>query len=225
MTDKELFKAAEQRIYRTISSMMAEELPVVEFEGGRKRRTSMVTKLLSKTTPLTAQLFDKMRFRIITSSKEDIFPVINYLARNLFPFNYVLAGESYNTLIPFVSFCSEHDHLNALGKKLQLDSEVENQLQPLTNRHSSPDYRVVHWVTHIPITIPDFTEAFLTDGVDPVPRPIVYIGTELQIMDVDSHQQNERGDASHLEYKNRQRKTVASRLKVGSLKRSDTENK
>ena len=36
MTDQELFEQAEESIYRTISQMMAERLPVVEFLGGRK---------------------------------------------------------------------------------------------------------------------------------------------------------------------------------------------
>ncbi|MDJ0764418.1 MAG: TIGR04552 family protein [Myxococcota bacterium] len=215
MTDRELFQAAERRIYRAISHMMADRLPIVEFMGGRKQRTSMLTKLLSKNTPLSTQLFDKMRFRVIAATLDDIFPIINYLARNLFPFNYVLAGESYNTLLPFVSYCSKHPHLNRLVAKLQMDAEVENQLQPLTNYHSSPEYKVVHWVADMPLPIPDHLHAFRTDGVNPIPRPVVYVRTELQIMDRKSNRQNERGHASHTRYKERQLKSVAARLKVG----------
>lgn len=215
MADQELFHAAERRIYRTLSNMMAEGLPVVEFIGGRKQRSSMVTKLLSKGT-LSAQLFDKMRFRIITSSMADVLPVINYLSRNLFPFNYALSSESYNSLLPFGLFCQEHPHLRKLAKNLQIDAEVDNRQMPQTdNTHSSPDYRVVHWVADMPLRIPDFADAFITDGVDPVPRPIVYIRTELQILDREAHRFNERGDAAHAKYKDRQRKTVKNRLKLG----------
>ncbi|MCP4604898.1 MAG: TIGR04552 family protein [Proteobacteria bacterium] len=218
MTDQELFHAAERRIYQTISHMMANRLPIVEFMGGRKQRASMVTKLLSKDSPLSTQLFDKMRFRVITTTRDDILPIINYLARNLFPFNYLLAGESYNTLIPFASYCAEQDHLTKLVKKLQIDPEVENQLQPLSNRHSSPQYRMVHWVADMPLRVPNFENAFRTDGIDPIPRPIIYIRTELQILDRRSHRLNERSDASHHQYKQRQIKSVASRLKVGLRK-------
>jgi uncharacterized protein (TIGR04552 family) len=216
MADQELFHAAERRIYRILSNMMAQGLPVVEFTGGRKQRMSMVTKLLSKGTPLTAQLFDKMRFRIITTTMADIMPIINYLSRNLFPFNYGLTSESYNTLFPFGLFCSEHPHLSKLAKNLQIDSDVEARIEPHTsNQHSSPDFRVVNWVADMPIRIPNFQEAYLTDGIDPVPRPILYIRTELQIIDRQTHRYNERGDAAHCKYKERQRRTVINRLKLG----------
>ena len=225
MADQELFQAAERRIYRTLSHMMAEGLPVVEFLGGRKQRSSIVTKLLSKGTPLSAQLFDKMRFRIITTTMADVMPVINYLARNLFPFNYGLTSESYNTLLPFGMFCSEHPHLRKLAKNLQIDSDVETRQQPgSNNEHSSPDYKVVHWVADMPLRIPDFNKAFRTDGVDPVPRPIVYVRTELQILDRQAHRYNERGEAAHGKYKERQRRTVINKLKLGLGKPTSLDN-
>jgi uncharacterized protein (TIGR04552 family) len=224
MADQELYHAAERRIYRTLSNMMAEGLPVVEFLGGRKQRSSMVTKLISKGE-LSAQLFDKMRFRIITSSIADVLPVINYLARNLFPFNYALSSESYNSLLSFGLFCREHAHLRKLAAGLQLASDIETRQTPQTdNKHSSPDYRVVHWVADMPIRIPDFSNAFITDGVDPVPRPIVYIRTELQILDRQAHRDNERGEASHTRYKERQQRTVANRLKLGLNRPADLES-
>ncbi len=221
MTDQELFLAAERRIYLTISNMMALGMPIVEFMGGRKQRTSMVTKLLSKSTPLSTQLFDKMRFRIITTNKTDVLPIISYLERNLFPFNYVLASESYNTLFPFADHCAKNKHLSSLLDQQQLGSKMENRLLPLSNKHSSSNYRVVHWVADMPIKVPDFTEAFRTDGVNPIPRPIIYLRTELQILDRRSHRQNERSDASHSNYKERQIESVAERLKVGLRKFRD----
>jgi uncharacterized protein (TIGR04552 family) len=221
MTDQELFLAAERRIYRTVSNMMALGMPIVEFMGGRKQRTSMVTKLLSKSTPLSTQLFDKMRFRIITTHKADVLPIINYLERNLFPFNYVLASESYNTLFPFADHCATNKHLSSLLDQMQIDSKTKNRLLPLSNQHSSSKYRVVHWVADMPIKVPDFTDAFRTDGVNPIPRPIVYLRTELQILDRRSHRQNERSDASHSKYKERQIESVAERLKVGLRKFRD----
>lgn len=216
MADQELFQSAERRMYRAMSHMMAEGLPVVEFLGGRKQRSSIVTKLLSKGTPLSAQLFDKMRFRIITTSLDDVMPVINYLSRNLFPFNYVLSAESYNTLLRFGDFCAAHPSLKKHLKDLQIDSVVESRQQPqLANEHSSPDYRVVHWVADMPLRIFNFQEAFRTDGVDPIPRPIVYVRTEIQILDRQAHRYNERGDAAHAKYKARQRHTVKTKLKLG----------
>jgi uncharacterized protein (TIGR04552 family) len=215
VSDQELFRAAERRIYQVVSRMMAERLPLVEFLGGRKQRTSMVTKLLSKQDPLSAQLFDKMRFRVVTASQDDILPTINFLTRNLLPFNYVLAGESYNTLLPFVTYCRGNKHLAKLVDSLQLNAEIEDQLQPMSNVHSSPHYKVVHWVADMPLKLPSFREAFHTDGINPVPRPVIYVRAEIQLLDRKSHRENERGDASHISYKNRQASFVAERLKVG----------
>jgi len=214
-TDQELFRAAEETIYKTVSQMMARQLPVVEFMGGRKQRSSMVTKLLSKEDPLSAQLFDKMRFRVVTASKNDVLPTICFLSRELFPFNYVLSNESYNTLLPFVSYCKENPHLAALVDGMQINPYIEDQLQPMSNLHSSPRYRVVHWVADMPLRIDDFAGAYNTDGINPVPRPIIYVRAEVQILDRRTHRINERGHASHRRYKARQSEFVARRLKVG----------
>lgn len=215
MTDQELFELAEESIYRTISRMMADRLPVVEFLGGRKQRSSMVTKLLSKHDPLSAQMFDKMRFRVVTASKDDVLPTINFLSRTLFPFNHVLSGESYNTLSPFASYCAEHPHLAALARQLGLAPDAAEPPQPVANLHSSPRYRVVHWVTDMPLKLDRFRARFNTDGINPVPRPIVYVRAELQILDRRTHRVNERGHASHERYKARQRGYVSDRLRVG----------
>jgi uncharacterized protein (TIGR04552 family) len=215
ISDQELFRAAERRIYQVVSRMMAERLPVVEFFGGRKRRSSMVTKLLSKQDPLSAQLFDKMRFRVVTATKDDILPAINFLSRNLFPFNYVLAGESYNTLLPFATYCRSNEHLSKLVDQLQLDAEIEDHLQPMANVHSSPHYKVVHWVADMPLKLDRYRDLYHTDGINPVPRPVIYVRAEIQLLDRRSHRENERSDAAHRLYKERQASFVADRLKVG----------
>ena len=216
MTDQELFQLAEERIYRTVSRMMAERLPVVEFLGGRKQRASMVTKLLSKSDPLSAQLFDKMRFRVITATQEDVVPTIDLLARTLFPFNYVLCDESYNTLFSFAEFCAGHPRLARLQELVGLPVPATEPLQPTSNAHSSPRYRVVHWVADMPVKLAGYAALYDTDGLSPAPRPIVYVRAELQILDRKAHRINERGHASHRKYKERQRGFVSRRLRVGA---------
>jgi len=222
LTDQELFKKAETRIYQTISAMMAQALPVVEFLGGRKQRASMVTKLLSKDDPLAAELFDKMRFRVVTATREDVIPTINFLSRTLFPFNYVLSGETYNTLVPFGEYVNAHPQFNELARHMELPKEEEDTAGSLAwNPHSSPTYQVVHWVADMPIRIDDYKNAYITDGVNPVPRPIIYIRAEIQILDRQTHRQNEQGHASHKQYKARQVESVLDKLKVRPSRPSD----
>ncbi|MBN2528633.1 MAG: TIGR04552 family protein [Deltaproteobacteria bacterium] len=217
ITDQQLFQKAEARIYQTISHMMADRLPIVEFMGGRKQRASMVTKLLSKDDPLSAQLFDKIRFRVVTATKDDVLPAINFLSRNLFPFNYILPGESYNTLFPFASYIESHTHLRELANQLNSTNQLQDHLNPMVqNVHSSPQYQVVHWVADMPVRIENFKHAYVTDGVNPVPRPIIYVRAEIQILDRKTHRLNERGEAAHTRYKGRQRASVLKKLKVRS---------
>jgi uncharacterized protein (TIGR04562 family) len=45
--------------------------------------------------------------------------------------------------------------------------------------------------------------------------PVVFVQTEFQIIDRQSEQQNELGEASHDAYKERQKRAVMHRLKVG----------
>ncbi|MBN2343595.1 MAG: TIGR04552 family protein [Deltaproteobacteria bacterium] len=213
--DQQLFQIAEARIYKVISGMMADRLPVVEFMGGRKQRASMVTKLLSKDDPLAAQLFDKIRFRVVTATKEDVLPAINYLSKNLFPFNYILSGESYNTLFPFASYVDEHPRLRTIATGQSGPNSQQDSLNPMAqNVHSSPKYQVVHWVADMPVRIEDFKNAYITDGVNPVPRPVIYVRAEIQILDRKTHRINERGHAAHTKYKARQRESVLEKLRV-----------
>ena len=215
VTDQQLFQKAEARIYQTISHMMADQLPVVEFMGGRKQRASMVTKLLSKSDPLAAQLFDKIRFRVVTATKEDVLPAINFLSRNLFPFNYILPGESKNTLFSFSEYAKRHPRLRELSSRSNGAARPDDTHRTRAeNVHSSPQYQVVHWVADMPVRIYDYKNAYVTDGVNPVPRPIIYIRTEIQILDRQTHRMNEGGEAAHIRYKERQKSSVLEKLKV-----------
>src|SRR5580704_13751634 len=94
MSDQEVFHVVEEKVYRVIGGMLAGGFPIIEFVGGRKNKDSLVTKLLSKQETIAAQIYDKLRFRIVTRTRDDILPVLHYLSRRLFPFNYVVPGQS-----------------------------------------------------------------------------------------------------------------------------------
>ena len=90
ISDQELFHLVEQKVYRVIGGMLAQGVPVLAVIGGRKKKDSLYTKLLSKRETHAAQIYDKLRFRVVTRAAEDIFPTMNYLLRHLFAFNYVV---------------------------------------------------------------------------------------------------------------------------------------
>lgn len=214
MSDQELFHLVEQKVYRVIGSMLARGFPILEFIGGRKNKDSLYTKLLSKPETHAAQIYDKLRFRIVTRSPDDIFPTLNYLMRHVFPFNYVVPGESTNTLFPFRRYCESHPHLATLLPQMQLAPDVDDDATRIDNQFTAPTYRVVHFVVDMPVRVPQE----VMDSAPPAAwalGQVIFGQTEFQIIDRDTEQANEMGEASHEAYKRRQQMAVARRLKVG----------
>ena len=207
LSDQELFRLIEERVYRLVGQMLAEGLPITEFVGGRKRRDSIYTKLLSKREAHASAVYDKQRFRIVTRSRDDMLPVLLYLTQNLFPFNYVVPGESINTIFHFKSYCDKHAHLHALAKRL----EIRDDLTVGDNTFSADDYSVIHFVVDVPVRVPD--DILATAPADQrALGPIIFGLCEFQMVDSATEEANEKGDASHASYKERQREAVMRRL-------------
>jgi uncharacterized protein (TIGR04562 family) len=97
----------------------------------------------------------------------------------------------------------------------EFQGEVDDVLTLGDNRFSAPNYRVIHFVTDIPVRVPDHLVDLLPDGSDNL-GPIIYMLCEFQILDAESDADNEAGDASHDAYKQRQREAVFRRLRLGS---------
>lgn len=221
VSDRDLFHLVEEKVYRVVGTMLSEGFPITEFIGGRKNLDSTYTKLLSKPEATAAALYDKLRFRIVTRTLEDILPVLLYLTEQLFPFNYVIPKESTNTIFHFRSYCDGHPHLRKMTDKFQ--GELDDQLTPGDNRFSAPSYRVIHFVADVPVRVPADIMEMAPPGSDRL-GPIVYMLCEFQILDAETDAQNEGGDASHEAYKGRQKDAVFRRLRLGARKVRDTKN-
>ncbi|MFK8000197.1 MAG: TIGR04552 family protein [Polyangiales bacterium] len=216
-SDEELFHLVEQKVYRVVGGALARGFPIVEFIGGRKNRDSLYTKLLSKQEVSAAQIYDKLRFRIVTKTVDDVIPILNHLTREVFPFNYAIPRESTNSLVHFKSYLESRDDLRAHQKSLQFSPNLEDGGNELVdNEFSSRAYRVVHFVVDMPIRLPDKLLAEAPPGAWPLGR-IVFVQTEFQILDHATDRSNEHGDASHAAYKERQQEAVVRRLKVGMV--------
>jgi len=215
ISDQDVFSLVEEKVYRVIGGMLAHGFPILEFIGGRKNKDSLYTKLLSKPETIAANIYDKVRFRIVTRSSEDIFSVLNYMLRHIFPFNYVIPSQSTNTMFHFRSYCEQHPHLRGLLKNVQLSPRLEDDLTRMDNRFTANNYRVVHFVVDMPVRLtPEMAK--LAPASARVLGPVVFVQTEFQIIDRLTEQQNELGEASHAAYKERQKQSVMRRLKVGS---------
>jgi uncharacterized protein (TIGR04552 family) len=214
VADQEVFHLVEEKVYRVVGNMLASGFPILEFIGGRKNRDSLYTKLLSKRDTIAAQIFDKLRFRIVTRNRDDIWPVLRHLMQRVFPFNYVIPEQSTNTLFEFKRYCEEHESLRTHLPRLQLHADLERVQNGEENRFSAESYRVVHFVVDMPVRLP----RAMLDQVPPSGwslGPVIFVQAEFQVVDRDTEQANERGDASHSAYKHRQRESVMRRLKLG----------
>src|ERR1700722_19674987 len=152
MSDQEVFHIVEEKVYRVIGGMLAGNFPIIEFVGGRKNKDSLITKLLSKQETIAAQIFDKLRFRVVTRTREDIFPILQYLSRRLFPVNYVVPGQSINSIFSFRSYV-ERSSLKPLLAQLQTHGATDDYT-PSDNEFSADEYRIIHLVVDMPVRLP-----------------------------------------------------------------------
>jgi len=217
--DEEVFQWVEQKVYRVMASALANDFPILEFIGGRKNKDSLYTKLLSKPEASASQIYDKVRFRIVTRTARDVFPVLNYVQHAIVPFNFVIPGQSTNTLVRFHDYCQSEPSLASLIPKLQLPLDLEDGFSPIDNRFTAPSYRVVHFVADVPVRVPDKTLAASLPATAGLGHTI-FVQAEFQVLDRATDERNEAGDASHQAYKARQKLAVMHRLKVGSRTKS-----
>jgi uncharacterized protein (TIGR04552 family) len=213
MSDQEVFHIVEEKVYRVIGGMLAGGFPIIEFVGGRKNKDSLITKLLSKQETIAAQIYDKLRFRVVTRTREDIFPILQYLTKRLFPFNYVVPGQSTNSIFNFRTYVERTD-LRPMLADLQSHEAVGDGFTPSGNQFSAEEYRIIHFVVDMPVRIPKR----LLERAPPAAQRlgnVIFVICEFQIVDRDTEANNETGEASHAKYKDRQKKAVMRRLHLG----------
>jgi uncharacterized protein (TIGR04552 family) len=212
ISDAEVFHLAEQKVRRVIGAMMADGLPILEFVGGRKNKDALYSKLLSKRETHAAQIYDKLRFRVVTREQNDLWPVLAYLTRHLFPFNYLVPGEATNTMFDFHAYAAAYPHLAQVAPTLQPMPDERGGEND--NVFSAPSYRVVHFVVDMPVRLPQDVLEAAPPAAWSLGR-VVFAQAEFQVIDRDTEQANELGDASHDAYKLRQKDAVVRRLKLG----------
>jgi uncharacterized protein (TIGR04552 family) len=99
VSDEIIFREIELKVMQVVEQLRQAGAPLAEWEWSRKSRDSQITKLLAKRSTLAANIYDKLRFRLIVPSRQDLMPMLATLTRQLIPFNYVVPGESLNLLL------------------------------------------------------------------------------------------------------------------------------
>lgn len=210
LSEAELLDLAERRIVAAADKMRRSGFPLVAFYGSRKTRNSVITKLLAKKENTAATIFDKLRFRIVTEKQEHILPAIAWLTENLFPFNYLIPGESYNNLVHLSEVLQRPEFH---GLKPQGGDESEDaSLHPEENPFSGSSYRMVNFIVDFPVRVDHLVNVRYGALLGRTAMVLV----EFQVLDKETAKKNEEGENAHRLYKQRQRAIVSSRLKKGA---------
>jgi len=209
-------RMVDERVMACAAQMKAAGSPVLEFSGSVKTQHSVVTKLLAKRETVAAQVYDKVRYRIIVREKADVLPVLEYMTRNMFPFNLVVPSQTESTLSDFQAAVESSPSLHRFVPHLHLPLRHEaierRRRRKGGNPFSADTYKVLNFVVDMPIRIDSYL------GPED-PRPgrarVVFSWVECQVIDEVTAAENERGDSSHERYKARQKLKVLKRLSKG----------
>jgi len=220
ISEAELIQSVQEQLLSRARRMTDSGLPIVHFYGSRKGRDSMVNKLLSKKASRASDILDKLRFRIVTESRDDLMPVLAFLLRRVLPWNQVTADESSNNLLGFRR-ALESDNalrpfLSALQVNVEMEDSVADEASPVGNEFSGSSYRMINFIIDVPVRL----DHLLGRSGDPwllQKGSIVYVGCEFQMVDQETAFINEQGDNAHASYKGRQQDRVAARLMWGLL--------
>lgn len=212
----QIFHLVEEKVLRTVEELKGAGCQVVEFEWSRKHADSLITKLLAKKESIAADVYDRLRFRMITQTEDELIFVLRELVRRLVPFNYVIPGQSVNDLVDLRRVIDSSPALSRHLPTLLDLSQVAGDKKPVVeNEFSGPTYKVINFVADLPVRMDKFLCRAPGDPLFEENGAVVFVLTEFQIIDARAAVRNEQGENSHARYKDRQLARVRTRLTHG----------
>ncbi len=203
MESKVIVDKVKKKVLKHVKFMQNSDMfPDFTFEWSVKTRESIISKFLTKKQGFQARIFDRVRFRVVTENKQDILPILYHLFGKLFSVNNLIPNEIKNTLITI----NDGFDINDLNSLI-----VEKKDGKKDNQFSGETYRVLNFIIDIPVRVDDIMilpddELFANHAY------VLYILTEVQILDKVTAKNNEKGENSHDLYKERQKKAILKRL-------------
>lgn len=207
ISDNDIFSLVEESVTRMFDELRTAGVPVVEFSWSRKTKESQVTKLLLKKETSAARVFDRLRFRLIVRDAADLVPTLRILLHRCIPFNYVVPGQTVNTLIDLASLKVQTD--DAFDTEEGAAPAAPSTGLGAANEFSGQSFRLLNFIADLPVRV----DTLLPPGARAEGRHcVVFVTAEFQIMDKSTAEANEQGDNSHTQYKHRQHQHVRVRL-------------
>ncbi len=216
VSEVDLERDVEQHLSQVCQGMVAEGVPIRAFYGNRKSQDSIITKLLVKRDATASDVLDRVRFRIVTETRDDIVPTMAYLMSRVLPFNHVLERESVNNLVDLDEWLARQENLRPLVEAMSPPAATGERAKGSLNEFSSNTFRIINFVIEIPVRL-DLMFGQTSREYSHRTGRIVYVQAEMQVVDRLTAYHNERGENSHELYKQRQEKAADRRLKWGSL--------
>ncbi len=211
LSESAILELAEQRIVRAAARMREAGFPIAAFYGSRKTRNSIITKLLAKKENTAVTIFDKLRFRIVTEERAEVVPALGWLIRELVPFNFVIPGQSHNSLVPLEALLAAAAPPVRAADLHSVDAEREAGLD--SNPFSGDSFRIINFIIDLPVRVPDAVHPAGAAG-QLLGRTVLAL-VEFQVLDRETARSNEEGQNAHHFYKERQRAIVETRLRKG----------
>src|SRR5258706_80957 len=125
VSEDELAQLVTGRVDYAIGQLRRAGMPILAAAGSVKTRHSLITKLLAKKETLAAQIYDRVRYRVVTAHRDDVLPVLVRLCDVLVPFNFVVPGQTQNTLFSFRRLVRDTPTLRKLAPELQAGLHLE----------------------------------------------------------------------------------------------------
>src|SRR5207248_7551802 len=99
VSEDELAQLVTARVDHAIAQLRRAGMPILAAAGSVKTRHSLITKLLAKKETLAAQIYDRVRYRVVTEHRADVLPVLLRLCAALMPFPFVVPAPTPHTLL------------------------------------------------------------------------------------------------------------------------------
>lgn len=212
---RELSQRVDDKIGRELSRLKGSGFPITFFEGSRKPKESLITKLLCKRSTVASRINDRLRYQVITRDKNDIVELIVELFTTVLPFNYLIPGATVNKLID-PSFLMTSPELVSHKARDMAHSIARSVSHLFPHSREELDftgtsYQTLKFVVDVPVKLDSRTLERNQSPSQDLGR-IVYSLVEITMVDEETFEMNQQGENAHPLYKKRQKKGALQRM-------------
>lgn len=215
---RHLAQKVDDKIGRELSRLKTNGFPIISFEGGRKPKESLITKLLCKPSALASDINTWLRYKIVVREKTDLLNLITLLFSQILPFNYIFPGATVNQLVDPKLIMNEgeikthktRDIAHAIARSVNhILPHPPNEID-----FTGASYKVVKFSVDVPVTLDTYATR-LSDLYTRELGKIVFSPIEITMIDQATLQSNEKGENNHSRYKMRQKRGAFKRMICG----------